>query len=81
MRSDCRLVRQELILREARLIIPRTVRAANDKEVLRNHEQYEDFHPSFTYPVRRHLVSLPAILILFFRYSANRRLSMDIGTL
>jgi len=35
-----------------------TVRASEDKEMLSPNESYEEFHPTFTYPVRADVSSL-----------------------
>jgi hypothetical protein len=48
----------------------RTVRANDDKEVLGDNESYENFHPSFTYPVRK--------LLEFFYVSNNFLISFQI---
>jgi hypothetical protein len=63
-------------------IVRFTVRANKDKEALRESESFENFHPSFTYPVcsfQSFLADRPTFC--GFRYMARMRIYMGTPTL
>jgi hypothetical protein len=60
------------------------VRANKDKEVLSDDESFENFHPTFTYPVRTDIplfCSLTPLNFVGFRYMAKTRIYMGTPTL
>jgi hypothetical protein len=46
-----------------------TVRAEEDKQVLGEEETYEEFHPSFTYPVRLYCMPVPHLPLIYVMLS------------
>jgi hypothetical protein len=59
-----------------------TVRANKDKEALGESESFENFHPTFTYPVCSFQFFLTGQLIFWgFRYMARMRIYMGTPTL
>jgi hypothetical protein len=59
-----------------------TVRANKDKEALAEGESFENFHPTFTYPVCGKILRQSLFLLtLCFRYMAKMRIYMGTPTL
>jgi len=58
----------------------RTVRAGDDRQVLGDEETYEEFHPTFTYPVCCHFAHVYYLLLTFCRFTEKMKRFMATRT-